>query len=172
MKEIIQSIIPVISALLGIGLTFYSQKELINKQFEINKKKIIFEQNRESLAELKSYQSTIIYQLTSLKTETKNFSKNIIDAKTYKHLIEHNIVFLEDIISQAYTLHNKQLDFEVKGLTKLYHDINNFFEDAIQNDKFTDTNMISQIIKKYNSLIKRSKKALKEIIKIASEETL
>lgn len=39
MKEIIQSIIPVISALLGGGLTFYSQKELINKQFEINKKK-------------------------------------------------------------------------------------------------------------------------------------
>lgn len=172
MKEIIQSIIPVISALLGGGLTFYFQKELINKQFEINKKKIIFEQNRESLAELKSYQSTIIYQLTSLKTETKNFSKNIIDAKTYKHLIEHNIVFLEDIISQAYTLHNKQLDFEVKGLTQLYHDINNFFEDAIQNDKFTDTNMISHIIKTYNSLIKRSKKALKEIIKIASEETL
>ena len=47
-----------------------------------------------------------------------------------------------------------------------------FFEDAIQNDKFTDTNMISHIIKTYNSLIKRSKKALKEIIKIASEETL
>lgn len=79
---------------------------------------------------------------------------------------------MEDIISQAYTLHNKQLDFEVKDLTQLYHDINNFFENAIQNDKFTDINMISHIIKTYNSLIKRSKKALKEIIKIASEETL
>ena len=164
-------LIPVITAFLGAGLTFYFQKELINKQFEVNKKKIIFEQNRESLAELKSYQSTIIYQLTSLKTETENFSKNIIDAKTYKHLTEHNIVFLEDIISQAYTLHNKQLNFEVKDLTQLYHDINNFFENAIQNDKFTDTNMISHIIIRYDSLIKRSKKSLEEIIKIAREET-
>lgn len=40
MKEIIQSIIPLIAALLGGGLTFYFQKELINKQFEINKKKL------------------------------------------------------------------------------------------------------------------------------------
>lgn len=59
----------------------------------------------------------------------------------------------------------------MKDLTQLYHDINNFFENAIQNDKFTDTNMISHIIIRYDSLIKRSKKSLEEIIKIAREET-
>lgn len=33
-------LLPVITAFLGAGLTFYFQKELINKQFEVNKKKL------------------------------------------------------------------------------------------------------------------------------------
>ena len=75
MKEIIQSIIPAISALLGAGLTFYSQKKLMNKQFEINKQKIKFEKNRESLSELKAYQISIIWRLTFLKEQFNMFKE-------------------------------------------------------------------------------------------------
>lgn len=53
MKEIIQSIIPVISAFLGAGLTFYFQKKLTWKQFEIKKELIKFEKKTRSLRRIK-----------------------------------------------------------------------------------------------------------------------
>lgn len=110
-NETIQAAIAALSALAGSGLTFFAQNLLIKKQFSFNKQKIKFEKNREDLRTLKSYQITIVYELTSLKSKFKDFSKKQIDTKTYKYLTEHNIVLLEDIISKAYILHNKQLDF-------------------------------------------------------------
>lgn len=169
-NETIQAIITALSVLAGSGLTFFAQNLLIKKQFSLNKQKIKFEKNREDLATLKSYQTTIVYELTSLKSRIIDFSKKQIDVKTYKYLTKHNIILLEDIISKAYMLHNKQLDFEVGDLTQLYHDIDTFLKKAIQNDKYTNTGMIAPIIKTCNLLIARSKESLKEIIRIAEEE--
>ena len=55
-KEILQSLIAAGSALLGSGLTFLGQSKLANIQSKINKQKIKFEKNLESLEELKAYQ--------------------------------------------------------------------------------------------------------------------
>ena len=66
MKEIIQSIIPAISALLGAGLTYLAQSRLINKQLTLNKKQIRFEKSRDSLGKLKSLHLSIMIILTDL----------------------------------------------------------------------------------------------------------
>lgn len=161
MKEIIQSIIPVISAFLGAGLTFYFQKKLMGKQLEVNKQLIIFGKNREALAELKSYQITIVHELTVLKKLTKSFSEKKITKESYEQLTKHKIVFLEDILSKAYTLHNKQLDFYVIGLTVLYQNIENALEKILQNDEYNIN---------YDYLIDKSKKLSDNIINIAKEE--
>lgn len=172
MKEIIQSILPVISAFLGAGFTFYFQKKLMGKQLEVKKEIIKFEKKREALAELKSYQITIVNELTSLKTLTKNFSEKKIDEGTYKQSTKHNIAFLEDILSKAYTLHNKQLDFYVVGLTVLYRNIEHFLKNNIQNYEYNITEEIDYIIKNYDYYINESNSLLKKIEKIAREENL
>lgn len=170
MKELIQSIIPVISAFLGAGLTFYFQKKLMSKQLEVNKQIIIFEKKREALAELKSYQMTIVHKLTSLQDLTKDFSEKKIDEKKYKQLTKHKIIFLEDILSKAYTLHDKQLDFYVVGLTVLYQNIENTLKKFLQNDEYNISEKIDFKIKYYDYLIGKSKELLEKIIKIAREE--
>lgn len=168
MKEIFQSII---SAFLVAGLTFYFQKKLMNKQFEINKQTIKFEKNREALEELKSYQTTIVEELTFLRDLTKDFSEKKITEGKYEQLTEHKIVFLEDILSKAYTLHNKQLDFYVLGLDALYQNIENTFKKTLQNDEYNISEKIDYIIKDYDYLIGESKEISKKIIKIAKEES-
>lgn len=170
MKEIIQSIIPVISAFLVAGLTFYFQKKLMNKQFEINKQTIKFEKNREALEELKSYQTTIVDELTFLRDLTKDFSKKKITEEKYEQLTEHKIVFLEDILSKAYSLHNKQLDFYLIGLTALYQNIENTFKKNLQNDKYNMSEKINHKVRDYDYLIAESKKLTDRIIKVAKEE--
>ena len=153
MKEIIQSIIPVISAFLAAGLTFYFQKKLMNKQFEIKKQEIKFEKNREALEELKSYQTTIVDELTFLRDLTKEFSKKKITEEKYEKLTEHKIVFLKDILSKAYTLHNKQLDFHLIGLTALYQQIENTLKKTLQNDEYNISEKIDLKVKNYDYLI-------------------
>ena len=54
MKEILQSIIPVITAFLGAFLTYLAQSKLINKQLTLNKEQIKFTKSRDSLGKLKS----------------------------------------------------------------------------------------------------------------------
>lgn len=171
MKEIIQSIIPVISAFLGAGLTFYFQKKLTWKQFEIKKELIKFEKKREALEELKSYQTTIVNELTSLQNLTKDFSEKKINEENYKQLTKYKIVLLEDILSKAYTLHNKQLDFYVLGLDALYQNIKNTFKKTLQNNEYNISEKIDYIIKDYDYLIGKSKELSKKIIKIAKEES-
>lgn len=169
MKEIIQSIMPVISALLAAGLTFYFQKKLMNKQFEIKKQEIKFEKNREALEELKSYQTTIVDELTFLRDLTKELSKKKITEEKYKQLTEHKIVFLKDILSKAYTLHNKQLDFHLIGLTALYQNIEDSFKKTLQNDKYYMSEKINDKVRHYDYLIAQSKK-LKDRIQKKAEE--
>ena len=171
MKEIFQSILPVISAFLGARFTFYFQKKLMWNQLEVKKEIIKFEKKRESLAELKSYQTTIVHKLTALKDLTKDFSKKKITEDEYKQLTKHKISFLEDILSKAYTLHNKQLDFYVLGLDALYQNIENTFKKTLQNDEYNISEKIDYIIKDYDYLIGKSKELSKKIIKIAKEES-
>lgn len=169
MKEIIQSIIPAISALLGAGLTFYSQKKLMNKQFEINKQKIKFEKNRESLSELKAYQISIIWRLTFLKEQFNMFKEKELKPSTYD-LIRKNVgLDLLYMLEKASNLHNKQLDFKVKGLTQLYKDIDVFLSRDIFKNEYVDINKIYPDIHSFDSLIERSEKLLKSILKTAKE---
>ena len=42
-KEIIQTLIPALSVLVGSGLTFFIQSKLMKKQLTLNKEKIRFE---------------------------------------------------------------------------------------------------------------------------------
>ena len=132
-----------------------------------NKEIIKFEKKRESLAELKSYQTTIVHKLTALKDLTKDFSKKKITEDEYKQLTKHKIYFLEDILSKAYTLHNKQLDFYVLGLDVLYQNIENTFKKTLRNDEYNISEKIDYIIKDYDYLIGKSKELSKKIIKIA-----
>lgn len=170
MKEIIQSILPVISAFLGAVLTFYFQKKLTSKQLEIKKQIIIFEKKREDLSELKSYQTTIVHALTALQKLTTDFSKNKITEEEYKELTKHKIVFLEDILSKAQTLYNKQLDFYVVGLTVLYQNIENTLKITLKNDEYNSSANIDNKIKDYDYLIVQSKNLSEKIIKIAKKE--
>ena len=170
MKEIIQSIIPVVSAFLAAGLTFYFQKKLMNKQLEAKKQIIIFEKKREALAELKSYQTTIVQELTALQSITENFSEKKIAKIKYKQLTTKKILFLKDILSKACVLHNKQLDFYVVGLTVLYQNIENTLNSTFQNDKHNKPEEVANKINNYNYLIRKSKELLEKIIKIAKEE--
>lgn len=75
MKEILQSIIPVITAFLGAFLTYLAQSKLINKQLTLNKEQIKFTKSRDSLGKLKSLHLSIMFILTDLDIDTRSFKK-------------------------------------------------------------------------------------------------
>ena len=116
MKEILQSIIPVITAFLGAFLTYLAQSKLINKQLTLNKEQIKFTKSRDSLGKLKSLHLSIMIILTDLYIDTKSFKKNEIDLKTYESRCNYARDTLTDIISEAFKLYTQQLDFEIEGL--------------------------------------------------------
>ena len=126
MKEILQSIIPVITAFLGAFLTYLAQSKLINKQLTLNKEQIKFTKSRDSLGKLKSLHLSIMFILTDLDIDTRSFKKNEIDLKTYESRCNYARDTLTDIISEAFKLYTQQLDFEIEGLLDFYLEINTF----------------------------------------------
>ena len=165
-KEIIQTLIPALSVLVGSGLTFFIQSKLMKKQLTLNKEKIRFEKNQESLAELKSYQVIVIYALTTLKEYDESFSKKEIKQKAYNYLYTNTIIFLEDKLSEAYVLYSKQLDLEIEGLPALYTDIDKFLSTTIKK-QYSNINKVYSKANDYDSLIANCNTLLEKIKKKA-----
>lgn len=168
-KEILQSLIAAGSALLGSGLTFLGQSKLANIQSKINKQKIKFEKNRESLAELKAYQLSLIHVLTFLKEQTELFEKNELEQEMYSTLKNIAVQQLNKIIYEATTLNNKQLDFQIEELSELYQDVDVFMCHYLLKDSYTDINKVYPKIDTYDTLISKSKKILDRIKETAKE---
>lgn len=79
---------------------------------------------------------------------------------------------MEDILSKAYTLHNKQLDFHMIGLTVLYQNIQNIqntLKKTLQNDENNISEKIHLKVRNYDYLIGESKKLSNRILKKAKE---
>lgn len=173
MKEIIQSIIPVISAFSGAVLTFYFQRRLISRQLEAKKEIIKFEKKREALAELKSYQLRIIHLLIILNEQDKLLKNNSLPNDNYIEIYDILTEQLCTIVNEALTLYNKQLYFQVEGLYDLYLRISYFLSHFLFKDFYTtDINKIYPLKDTYESLINESEELLDKIIKTAENKVL
>ena len=169
MKEILQSIIPVITALLGAFLTYLAQSKLINKQLTLNKEQIKFTKSRDSLGKLKSLHLSIMFILTDLDIDTRSFKKNEIDLKTYESRCNYARDTLTDIISEAFKLYTQQLDFEIEGLLDFYLKIDIFITNSLFKKPYTNTKSDKIFSRYYNydSVIKTAEKLLSRIEKTA-----
>jgi hypothetical protein len=169
MKEILQSIIPVITAFLGAFLTYLAQSKLINKQLTLNKEQIKFTKSRDSLEKLKSLHLSIMIILTDLDIETKSFEKDEIDLKTYESRCNYARETLTGIISEAFKLYTQQLDFEIDGLLDFYLEIDTFITRSLFKKPYTSTenDNIFPTYYSYDFSMKTADKLLSKIEKTA-----
>lgn len=169
MKEILQSIIPVITAFLGAFLTYLAQSKLINKQLTLNKEQIKFTKSRDSLGKLKSLHLSIMFILTDLDIDTKSFKKNEIDLKTFESRCNYARSTLTDIISEAFKLYTQQLDFEIEGLLDFYLEIDAFITRSLFKKPYTSAknDNIFPTYYSYDFSMKTADKLLSRIEKTA-----
>ena len=166
-KEILQTIVPALSALAGSGLTFFAQSKLINKQSTLNKEQIKFERSRDSLGKLESFQISIIIILTNLYLETKSFKENEIDQKTYESKYKYLRDNLANIINEAFKLYTQQQDFKIEDLLSFYLDISCLITDYSEPNLDTKINMKISESLNYDLLIAEGEKLLSRIKRTA-----